>query len=262
MKKISVIIPTYKLPKVVDLCIQSAIEGQDGENQIIVIVDGTAQENRDVIAKYNNSPYVQFIVLEQNKGLCNATNLGVLYSAHETILVVNDDNVFPKHWDTLLNADFKEGTILTPNQIEPYGQHIHQFHIKDLGRNTDTFNLKTFQEYEKTVSTQLIEETGSTLPFMMEKFAYNFIGGWDVNYELGVHADMEFFYKLRKLGYKMLRTYNVHFYHFVSLSTKSTQEQAINRHKKELKARVYAKQKWGYSFKSDRLTNVKTFKVD
>jgi glycosyltransferase involved in cell wall biosynthesis len=37
---ISVIIPTYKSPDVLDLCLRSAIEGQQNKNQIIVVVDG------------------------------------------------------------------------------------------------------------------------------------------------------------------------------------------------------------------------------
>ncbi len=37
---ISVIIPTYKSPEALELCLQSAIEGQQNKNQIIVVVDG------------------------------------------------------------------------------------------------------------------------------------------------------------------------------------------------------------------------------
>ena len=37
---ISVIIPTYKEPEVLDLCLKSAILGQKHNNQIIVVVDG------------------------------------------------------------------------------------------------------------------------------------------------------------------------------------------------------------------------------
>jgi glycosyltransferase involved in cell wall biosynthesis len=36
---ISVIIPTYKSPDALDLCLESAIKGQNKENQIIVVVD-------------------------------------------------------------------------------------------------------------------------------------------------------------------------------------------------------------------------------
>jgi glycosyltransferase involved in cell wall biosynthesis len=35
---ISVVIPTYKEPEALDLCLKSAIEGQKNQNQIIVVV--------------------------------------------------------------------------------------------------------------------------------------------------------------------------------------------------------------------------------
>ena len=37
---ISVIIPTYKEPEYLDLCLKSCIEGQVNNNEIIVVVDG------------------------------------------------------------------------------------------------------------------------------------------------------------------------------------------------------------------------------
>ena len=36
---ISVIIPTYKEPEYLDLCLRSAFEGQVNENEIIVVVE-------------------------------------------------------------------------------------------------------------------------------------------------------------------------------------------------------------------------------
>ena len=46
---ISLIIPTYKNPTVLDLCLRSAIEGQDQDNEILVIVDGCLEENLEVL---------------------------------------------------------------------------------------------------------------------------------------------------------------------------------------------------------------------
>ena len=42
---ISVIIPTYKEPEYLDLCLKSAFEGQVNHNEIIVVVDGFYELN-------------------------------------------------------------------------------------------------------------------------------------------------------------------------------------------------------------------------
>ena len=51
---ISLIIPTYRNPKCLDICLKSAIEQQKGKNEIIVIVDGFVEESKDILEKYIN----------------------------------------------------------------------------------------------------------------------------------------------------------------------------------------------------------------
>ncbi len=85
---ISTIIPTYKSPSVLDLCLQSAIEGQQNKNQIIVVVDGFYDLNKEVLDKW--SKHIDVLNLEKNVGLCRGTNLGVYNAQHDRILIVND----------------------------------------------------------------------------------------------------------------------------------------------------------------------------
>jgi glycosyltransferase involved in cell wall biosynthesis len=255
---ISVIIPTYKEPEVLDLCLQSCIEGQQNQNQIIVVVDGFYDLNKEVLEKW--SKHIDVLNLEQNIGLCRGTNLGVYNAQHDKILIVNDDNVFPLDWDINLEADYTENSVLTPNQIEPYPSMFSQFHIKDLGRSISTFDLKRFQEYEKTLNEvvykKTLEETGSTPPIFMSKIDYLRVGGWDENYELGMVADWDFFLKCQLSGLKMFRTYKCHFYHFVSLST-MTPEKSLQRQQSEQNGHDYARYKWGDYIKHNPQNNLK-----
>lgn len=248
---ISVIIPTYKSPEYLDLCLESAIKGQNKDNQIIVVVDGHYDLNKEVLEKHKDS--IDILNLEQNVGLCRGTNLGVYNAKHEQILIVNDDNVFPYGWDLNLMMAFEaSGGVLTPNQIEPYPSMFPQFHIKDLGRTTQDFNLKKFWEYEIDLSEQKLENKGSTLPIFMSKLDYLKVGGWDENYELGMVADWDFFLKCQLAGLKMLRSYNCHFYHFASASTNGEARQ-----KAEQSGHEYAKYKWGSYIKHNPQTNLK-----
>jgi len=252
---ISVIIPTYKSPQALDLCLRSAISGQDNKNQIIVIVDGFYDINKEVLAKWKDS--IDILDLETNVGLCRGTNLGVYNAQHEKILIVNDDNVFPKHWDTKLLADWEDGAVISPNQIEPYPSMFRSFYIKDLGRNPQTFDLDGFWNYQQhNMKTHPKDDTGSTLPIFMNKYDYLRVGGWDENYELGLVADWDFFLKCKLSGLKMLRTWNVHFYHFVSLST-MTPEKQEQRQRAERDGHEYAKYKWGAYIKHNPINNDK-----
>lgn len=248
---ISVIIPTYKNPALLNLCLESAIKGQQNKNQIIVVVDGHYDINKDVLDRWKNS--IDILNLEHNIGLCRGTNLGVYNARYDKILIVNDDNVFPRFWDTTLEDDWVSNSVITPNQIEPYPSIFKQFHIKDLGRVVSEFNLETFWLYDyHYASGDKTEESGSTLPIFMSKIDYLRLGGWDENYEQGMVADWDFFLKCQLSGLKMIRTWNCHFYHFASVSTNGEKRQQA-----ETKGHEYSKYKWGNYIKHNPENNLK-----
>jgi glycosyltransferase involved in cell wall biosynthesis len=252
---ISVIIPTYKCPSALDLCLRSAIEGQQNKNQIIVVVDGFYDLNKEVLERWKDS--IDILNLETNQGLCKGTNLGVYNAKYDKILIVNDDNVFPRFWDTTLLDDWQEGAVITPNQIEPFPSMFKQIHIEDMGRNPETFDLEAFWLYDyHYASGDKTEECGSTLPIFMSRLDYIRLGGWDENYELGMVADWDFFLKCQLSGLKMIRTWNCHFYHFVSLST-MTPEKQQQRYSSEMNGHMYAQYKWGTTIKHNQDTNLK-----
>jgi glycosyltransferase involved in cell wall biosynthesis len=247
---VSVIIPTYKSPEALDLCLRSAIEGQQNKNQIIVVVDGHYDINKEVLEKHVKS--IDILNLEQNVGLCRGTNLGVYNAKYDQILIVNDDNVFPLDWDVELLKDYIPNSVISPNQIEPTPSMFKQFHIKDCGRDPKTFSLENYWKYEEPLRGHLTDETGSTLPIFMSKIDYLRVGGWDENYEQGMVADWDFFLKCQLSGMKMLRTYSCHFYHFASVSVNGEKRQQAEQNGHE-----YAKYKWGSYIQHNSLNNLK-----
>jgi len=252
---ISVIIPTYQSPEALDLCLKSAIQGQKEENQIIVVVDGFYDVNKEVLEKYAKS--IEILTLDDNVGTPRATNLGVYNAKYERILIVNDDNVFPQFWDEKLNYDFQPNSVISPNQVEPFPSMFSQFIIEDLGRDVKTFDLDKFWQFDYHVASgDKVDETGSTLPIFMSKVDYLRVGGWDETFPGGWVVDWDFFLKCQLSGLKMLRTYNSHFYHFVSLSVK-TEEQKIKARETDIQCHEYAKYKWGSYIKHNPTNNLK-----
>jgi glycosyltransferase involved in cell wall biosynthesis len=246
---ISVIIPTYKSPEMLDLCLTSCIEGQRQDNQIIVVVDGFYDLNKEVLEKW--APYIDVLNLEENVGLCRGTNLGIYNSKHERILIVNDDNVFQNNWDVNLNERYQSNSVISPNQVEPFPSIFSQFKINNLGTDVKTFDLGQFWDLCDRIEKGIEDETGSTLPIFMSKIDYLKVGGWDENYEQGMVADCDFFLKCRLANLKMLRTYNCHFYHFASVS--------VNGEKRMLAEQAgheYFKYKWGNYMKRDINNNI------
>jgi len=217
---ISVIIPTYKEPEYLDLCLRSAFEGQVNKNEIIVVVDGFYELNKSVLDKY---PEVVILNLETNQGLSVATNWGVYNSTYDYVL------------------------------IKP--SMFRQFHIHDLGKNTEEFDLYKFWEYEKNLF-QDSDQTGCTLPFAMYKYDYLAVGGWDIMYPSPHVVDWDFFLKCEYFGMEMLRLYK-HFYHFASVSTRKTPEQSAESTRKEMLAHDFFGLKWNTRAEHNPLDNSK-----
>ena len=138
---ISVIIPTYKAPQALDICLHSALNNQKYINEIVVVVDGFYDLNKEVLEKYEDK--VSILDLEQNEGLCKATNHGVYNAKSDKVLVVNDDNVYPPYWDEQLLSVYAPGRVITPNQIEPTPSIFDEFVIQSFGE-PDKFDYDGF----------------------------------------------------------------------------------------------------------------------
>ena len=240
---ISVIIPTYKAPEALEICLQSALSNQAGDNQIIVVVDGFYDLNKEVLEKYEDR--VSILDLETNQGLCKATNLGVYNSAHDKILIVNDDNVFPPNWDVQLLSTYKKGRVVTPNQIEPTPSIFDEFVTQSFGA-PDEFDKDGFYELADKLSESKFTDKGSTLPIFMDKQDYLTVGGWDESYPGAWAVDWEFFHKCDLAGFELVRTHNCHFYHFVSYGTEVTIKEKKTKHGKEVLCHDWFNYKWGF----------------
>jgi len=269
---ISVIIPSFKNPKYLDLCLKSIIENQEAKNEIIVVLDGYADLSRDVIEKYKDS--ISVLEFEENRGMSSAINYGVYNATNEWILVVSEDNVFCKDWDTILvnhpainNKLIKNNSVITINQIEPTGPSIYNFIIQDFGKDIEEFQLETFLKEEPKFRKLNIYDTndGSTFPFMMKKIDFLKVGGFDIDYPSPFVVDWDFFLKCELVDLNLVRFLHLNFYHFVSKSTKNRNGYIENPNEKteffsgEQKAAEYFQYKWGFPPKRDKNNKCKQF---
>jgi len=238
---ISVIIPSYRNPKCLDICLKSALENQTHENEIIVVLDGFVQESQNIVDAYNNR--VSFIPVEQNSGMQYALNVGVYNASNEWILIVNDDNVFPKDWDIILEKDFADKLVITPNQIERTPS-IFDFVTLDFG-GVDNFDLKEYTEKEQNHREHSLTNDGEIFPFTMQKKYYMAVGGFDTIYDSPFICDWDFFLKLELIGVNFLRSRKLNFYHFGSMATKNGSESNRFRESEMIAADTF-EYKWGF----------------
>ena len=143
------------------------------------------------------------MILGHNQGMQQALNLGVINATNEKIFILNDDNVFCKGWDTVIENSLNKNSVLTLNQIEPTGPGIFDFPVKDFGRNPKEFDYKGFIKYEESIKQDKLTLNGGIFPFAMYKKDYMIVGGFDVMYQSPFICDWDFFLKLDLKRYRL-----------------------------------------------------------
>ena len=242
MNKLSLIIPTYRNPQYLDLCLKSAIENQAYKNEIIVAVDGYFEESAEILKKYAEDIVV--LDLETNKGMQTALNIAVMNANCECVVIINDDNVLCRDWDTVILNQYQPGYVFTINQIEPTGPGIFNFPVKDLGRHPGEFKYDEFLEYELAIRNGNMTLDGGIFPFVISKRDYMVVGGFDTIYQSPFICDWDFFLKLDLNNIQFYRINHIHFYHFGSAATKNGKESDMFKATEHPAAQTFY-YKWG-----------------
>lgn len=240
---ITVVIPTYRNPECLDVCLKSIVDNQSQKNEIIVSVDGFIEESQHVLDKYKDS--ITVLDLQQNQGMQTALNLAVMNATNECILIINDDNVLCRDWDAVIEKHFTgSGKVITVNQVEPRGPGIFNFHVKDFGTRPQDFKYQEFIEYEPTVRSTNVTPDGGIFPFVISKKDYMIVGGFDTMYQSPFICDWDFFLKLDLNNVQFVRINDINFYHFGSYATKNGKEGQMFRATESPAAQVFY-YKWG-----------------
>ena len=90
--KISVIVPVYNVSEYISRCIDSIVFQNLFDIEIIFVNDGSKDNSREIIEKYQQNDSRIIILDKENGGLSSARNYGLKYAKGEYILFVDSDD--------------------------------------------------------------------------------------------------------------------------------------------------------------------------
>ncbi|KQC09151.1 MAG: hypothetical protein APR62_03045 [Smithella sp. SDB] len=91
---VSVIIPTYNRPKLLEQAVKSVLKQTYSASEIIIIDNGSSSEHSFEISKIENSHnIINLIRLQSNKGPGYARNIGIEKSRGDWIFFLDDDDI-------------------------------------------------------------------------------------------------------------------------------------------------------------------------
>lgn len=156
MYKLSIVIPFYNTPdNLFESCISSIMGQIDDSVEVIVVDDGSKEEYREILDKYERRFEMLKVIHQVNKGEGAARNTGIEYATGEFILFVDSDDIVPQKWiNYSLNlAEKNEADIVSGRFVmQKQGQKIVESENMDfiILNKRDIAYIQRDQFLEKT----------------------------------------------------------------------------------------------------------------
>lgn len=135
----SIIIPMYNSEKYIRRCLESVIDQEFNDYEVIVIDDGSTDETIEIISKYVDSELNIELIQQNNAGVSAARNTALNYATGEYILFLDSDDYLIGNSMSRLNEILKKNKsidILLFNYCEKRPNEIknHILSPKFLGK--------------------------------------------------------------------------------------------------------------------------------
>lgn len=92
MIKVSIIIPVYNVEKYIHKCLETIIQQQFNDMEIIVINDGSTDNSLNIINKFAKIDKRIVVINKENEGVSVARNIGIDVSQGEYVMFIDSDD--------------------------------------------------------------------------------------------------------------------------------------------------------------------------
>lgn len=119
-KILSVIVPVYNVEKYLSKCLDSIIDQEISNYEIIIVNDGSPDNCQTIIESYQNK-YPQLIksYIKENGGLASARNYGIERASGKYISFIDSDDYIEKnHYKKMLDLAIRENSDLVVTDFE------------------------------------------------------------------------------------------------------------------------------------------------
>ena len=204
MSKVSIVIPTYKRPRLVAQAIASCLAQTVAPYELLIGDDSPDEATAAVVAELAQASAVPIRYVHNIPSLGQAGNVNSLFAAAtgtEVMLLHDDDLLLPDSLETL-TAIFADD----PSVAIAYGR---QYLIDDAGQidpiSSVTFNEDFYRvpQYEGSVLTPLEASLSQQLPNNGYLMRAPIVRQVQLRAQAGVGCDFDFGFQLGKAGYKM-----------------------------------------------------------
>ncbi|MFZ5366161.1 MAG: glycosyltransferase family 2 protein [Patescibacteria group bacterium] len=221
--KVSVVVPTYNLKEILLECLDSIIN-QDYHNLEVIVVDNASTDGTSEAVK-KKFPKVKLIRNQKNLGVTGGANAGLKEATGDYIWLVDHDNILNPNMLSemvkLAESDPKIGVVV-PKIL--YWENKDIIWAAGTGMNLITGeNIfrggKDIGQYEKVKEVDIAPAN-----FLVKREVIEKVGLYDDIYFVS-YEDADFSFRVRKAGYKIIYTPKALCYHKIPLLDEKASKQ-------------------------------------
>jgi GT2 family glycosyltransferase len=219
VKLVSIIIVNYNGKKYIRDCLNSVFSSHYPKFEIIVVDNASCDDSDNIIEK--EFPYVRLIRNKKNLGFAAGNNVGIRMAKGDVVILLNNDTIVEKEWleelvNTLTSSNkigIVGSKILFPNKktLQHAGGIIHPNALT----NHYGYREEDIGQYNMIIDVDYV--TGASIGIKKEVFKK--IGFLEESYYPAYYEEIEFCYRAKQRGYRVVYEPKSVLYHYGSAST-------------------------------------------
>lgn len=221
----SIVIVTFNSHSTITKCVTSVLETTHEDVEVIVVDNASSDSTLDLVQAIGSSR-VQIISSAENLGYSKSANLGLRASLGEALILLNPDcEVYPGWYERLIATLHQDGVgAVGPTSDRVAGYQFVGFHLPQNVRPP----IEEIHELLESVNQSSTLETKLLIGFCMAttRTVLNLVGLLDEAMTLG-SDDLEFSWRLRQFGYRLLICRDVFVRHHLGVSFASVESSTV-----------------------------------
>lgn len=231
----------------------------------LVITSGGSTDGTEEWLKSLKDENLIYTHTENKTSFSENYNNGIKLVKTDKLVLIHNDMIIGKSFLENLDELLKENMVLTYTTVEPpifAGHRRPGKVILDLGRNFDDFNYKLFEQYVEENKNKKELYSGAVFFMSGYKKMFEDVGYFDgVTFNPAFCEDDDFLVRAKLKGYDLKTTESAIVFHFVSQTSRFSDEFKNTRNECEMASKRNFVRKWGlpiYTFHDLKYWEVST----
>lgn len=244
---VSIVIPSKDNPEVLGRCLKSIARWtKDISYEVIVVDNGSSDENRDEIEKLQQKYGFSYVYQPMEFNFSKMCNIGAGQAEYGLLLFLNDDcevrgSKWLSHmafWAAVKSTGAVGAKLYYPESKRIQHCGIYNIQVGPVHKLQFKEDIRSYYDRRNMDVRNVLAVTAACL--MVKKSVFEKMNGFDENLRVAFN-DVDFCYKLYKAGYNNVIDNEIHLWHHESLSRGSDESpEKLNRLMQE-KQKLYKK---------------------